>query len=180
MSNRNHLSDLFDKFQRRLFYLSCFHSFRYFPLPPWNTSLKQIRKVLTSTNPSGTYTYGAPLWGRALTKNSPKNLLSDWLLVNLVSVCVLTWSHEALGCYVHNGWLPVSVFYQWLDKIMNLEKDGQMCPIMLLFVRASNPMSQSVETWFWSAAPRIHGRCRLRSAKFQLLISLLREPSPIQ
>lgn len=27
------------------------------------------------------------------------------------------------GCYVHGGWLPASVFYNWLDRIMTLEED---------------------------------------------------------
>jgi len=25
------------------------------------------------------------------------------------------------GCYIHNGWLPVSVLYNWLDRIMRLQ-----------------------------------------------------------
>lgn len=42
---------------------------------------------------------------------------------------------------MHNGWLPVSVFYNWLDRIMRLEKKGQICLVVLLFAHASNGMS---------------------------------------
>jgi hypothetical protein len=57
----------------------------------------------------------------------------------LVSVFVhRTLCHLSIGCYVHDGWLPVSVFYKWLDRIIDLKENGQLCLITDFFTYTSN------------------------------------------
>jgi transcription elongation factor Elf1 len=45
-----------------------------------------------------------------------------------LSHCLICFCSYSSGCYIHKNWLPVSVFYKWLDMILEVaeySKDGQ-------------------------------------------------------
>jgi hypothetical protein len=59
--------------------------------------------------------------------------------------------HQSPGCYVHDDWLPVSVFYKWLDAILDIEDNGRLQGITLHFVCDSNMIYH--RTWKHGIVP---------------------------
>ena len=75
---------------------------------------------------------------------------------------------------MHNGWLPIAVFYKWLDMIMDFEQDGEICSIILLVAHASDDWRfQTQETCSCSAVQGIREQCDLQLAILRILTRAL-------